>query len=90
MNTFKPALLLSGLLISVAGFAGAAETSPPSPYLVQVSAMLAEDGYTSIRAVDGKETRLIAFDTDGSEVLLTMHPDNGTVRATDYVHPMDR
>lgn len=91
MTSFKSTLLLSGLLVSMAGVAGAADTwTMPNPYLEQVSEMLAADGYTSIRAVDGKEARLIAFDADGSEVLLTMHSDNGTIRSTDYVHAMDR
>lgn len=91
MNSFKMTLIVSGLLVSGASIAMAADTWPvPSKFHEQVMVMLTEQGYTSIRTVVTHETRLIAVDTEGSEVVLTMNPDSGTIVDTDYVYSMDR
>lgn len=91
MNSFKMTLIASGLFVSAASIAVAADTwTVPSKFQEQVSAMLTEQGYTLIRASDTNETRLVAVDTEGSEVILTMHRNNGTIAVTEYVYSMDR
>ncbi|KKM27596.1 hypothetical protein LCGC14_1573160 [marine sediment metagenome] len=48
------------------------------------------DGYRSVKVIDADRTTMSAFDSDGSEVVLTLDPDQGTISAVEYVHGSDR
>ena len=91
MSSFKATVILSGMLISTASIAMAADPDrAPSKFQEHVSEMLAAQGFTSIRAVGKSEVLLIAFDTEGSEVFLTVRPEDGTIEDSEYTYSMDR
>ena len=50
---------------------------------------LSVDGYTQIKMVDWQRNRFSAYDANGSEVLITIDPDQGTLIRLDYVHMTD-
>jgi len=87
----KFAITLLLATVTTAGGALAADTwpVPDSRFFTHVSGMLAADGYTSIRPVSADNLLVRAYDPDGSEVVLLMHPDNGTVTRSFYVSPND-
>ncbi|MDU8914093.1 hypothetical protein [Aestuariicoccus sp. MJ-SS9] len=89
--TAKSIALLSSLSLLVTAAAHAADTWPvQSRYTKDVTASLTLEGYTSIQTVNGNELLLSAYDGTGKRVLLTMHPDNGTIEATDFFNALSR
>lgn len=52
-------------------------------------ARLVAVGYTDVRRMKDAALYLWAFDSEGSEVLLVVNPQNGEIDETHYVHMMD-
>ena len=97
MKLLQTAALVSAAAISGAAFAGSVERESGTGaladadlYFAQVSQGLQAAGYRSITQSTNSANRFTAFDAEGSEVILTIHPDNGTVEATDFVREFDR
>jgi hypothetical protein len=51
---------------------------------------LMSKGYHSIRMIHGNPLRSLAFNTGGSEILLTINPKTGEISSTEYAHAMDK
>jgi hypothetical protein len=80
------ALVIAGTGLS---FATVADIDMPTAYLDECNAKLIAAGYSGVRVVDARKLVLVAYDRDGSEVRLTMHPDNRTVMSESYVRASD-
>lgn len=55
----------------------------------EVSALVRSDGYTLIKMRNSDPQRLLAFDTEGSEVLLTISSPEGEIVSIEYLRAMD-
>ena len=53
-------------------------------------ARLMSEGYSSIRMNNGDPLRLLAFNTEGSEVFVTISSQTGAISSTEYAHAMDK
>lgn len=53
-------------------------------------ARLIAEGYHSIRMQNGDPQRLLAFNTEGSEVLVTISSQTGEISSTEYAQAMDK
>lgn len=80
MNVLKSMTAIAALAIAT-GASGADDTSSqtPSPYFDELIAKLISEGYRDIRIVDAENNRLIAWDWNGSEIMLVAHPSNRTI-----------
>jgi len=79
-----------GLAVLVQPWAAAAQDAAVPGYLEGVASQLQENGYRHVRLVDTAARRIVAFDRNGSEVALTIHPRNGSISSLDYVRSHDR
>jgi hypothetical protein len=61
----------------------------PSEYYDGLNAKLIHMGYHGVRVMDEATNRLVAFDYNGSELVLTAHPGNYTIISSTYVHLID-
>ena len=55
----------------------------------EIRASVWSDGYTLIKMRNGDPLRLSAFDTEGSEVLLTIGSPEGEITNIEYLRAMD-
>ena len=53
-------------------------------------ARLMSEGYSSIRMNNGDPLQLLAFNTEGSEVFVTISSQTGEISGTEYAHAMDK
>lgn len=82
-------LLLCPTLAAGAAGAGSMESAMPSAYYDTVGAKLMNVGYRDLRVVDADAGKVVAYDEQGSEVVLTIHPSNRQIVNSVYVHPQD-
>lgn len=77
------------LLACGATWAGNFTNIMPTEYFDGLNAKLINSGYRDVRVINTDTHHLVAFDRDGSEVLLVAHPTNYRILSTTYVHPHD-
>lgn len=82
------AVALLGAL-STAAVAGSRTTEMPNSDWDFLSAKLMNAGYTDIRMVSEDSGYIVAFDSQGSEVLLLVDPLKHVVMTSTYVHMGD-
>ncbi|MBM2320917.1 MULTISPECIES: hypothetical protein [Marivita] len=61
----------------------------PTQYFDSVAAKLLMAGYRDIHMVDQERFTLAAFDSDGSEVLIVVHPTSRQILRQSFVHSSD-
>ncbi len=82
------AMVLTAL--ATAAFSGPPSQEMPNADWDFTSAKLMNDGYTQIRMVSEASRYMVAFDPEGSEVLLLIDPKKHAVLSSTYVHPGDK
>ena len=91
MSIFKSTSAVACVILITGGTTWAAPSNSVSPqaYHDQLLTKFIKSGYRSVRMVDAASNRLVAYDRDGSEVMLVAHPWNFTLTSSTYVHPID-
>ncbi len=77
------------LFVGSAALAGSPTNSMPSNYYDELNAKLINMGYRSVRVINAEANSLVAYDREGSEVVLVAHPSNRTIIRSTNVHPGD-
>ena len=72
-----------------AAWAGNDTNQMPTNYYDELNAKLINLGYSGIRLIDAQSNSLVAYDREGSEVLLVAHPTNRTILRSTNVHLID-
>ena len=86
----KTVLQTGGAIAIALSFPLASFAQDVPTYFDGVLKTLSMKGYREARLIDPQARRVVAFDREGSEVSLTIHPRNGTIESWDYVSIRDR
>lgn len=89
MTYFTSALTGVAMLCAMSASARSIEEMP-NQYFDSMAAKLIMTGFRDIRMVDQEKNTLAAYDPDGSEVLIVVHPTNRQILRQTYVHGSDR
>jgi hypothetical protein len=88
MTYFTSALTGVAMLCAMSASASTIQDMP-NQYFDSIAAKLIMAGYRDIQMVDQNAYKLSAFDRDGSEVLIVMHPSSRQILRQSFVHSSD-
>jgi uncharacterized protein YjfI (DUF2170 family) len=81
---------LTGVAMLCAFSASANTTADmPNQYFDGMKAKLIMAGFSNINMVDQEKNTLTAYDQDGSEVLIVVHPTSRQILRQSFVHQSD-
>jgi hypothetical protein len=90
MNIFKSMTVIATLVIATGALGeDTSSVQMPSPYFDELNAKLIAAGYRDVRVVDESSHRMVAYDWNGSEVILIAHPTNRTILSSTFARPAD-
>ncbi|WP_292294249.1 hypothetical protein [Marivita sp.] len=88
MTYFTAALTGVALLCAVSASAKVTGEMP-NQYFDAMAAKLIKAGFRDIQMVDEAKNTLAAYDQDGSEVLIVVHPTSRQILRQSFVHDSD-
>lgn len=87
--TYFTSALSAAAILCAAGVSANTTAEMPNQYFDGMAAKLIMAGFRDIQMVDQERNTLAAYDQDGSEVLIVVHPTSRQILRQNFVHKSD-